>query len=118
MIKNGWFNADGNYFKIEENEKAVLLRVYQKASDETKTWISKKTYRLRPELLKMEIEEGKLNMDYNDFYVEPVHEGEAHNEFERVADMEYEAGVEAAPAATNHLVAAEAWHYVEAEDFF
>ena len=112
-MRDGWFNAEGNYFKLKNEGNVVYLRVYQKAQDDKSEWVNRVSYRLKPELLKTEEVDGKLNMDYEDFYIEPYNEGEACDAFEKEADEEYESGEDAVPARTCHLVAPMYVGYVE-----
>lgn len=98
---NTWYNADGNLFKLKTENGAVLLRAYRKVEN---SGIERESYRLDPELLKLNTVNGKLRLEYEDFYIEPYLTGaDESDSFSIEADAEYE-NADALPAEMNFLV--------------
>ena len=103
---NRWYDAEGNFFKLKEKDGKVLLRAYRKTENgKGEKGITRESYRLDPKLLKTEMVDGVMKIEYDDFFIEPYATGmNPNDEFGMEADEEYEKGVAAIPAGVFPLV--------------
>ena len=67
-----WYNTGNVLFTVRKAEDKVLVRMHRLSNK----GVIKETYRLDPELVIEKVNDGILEFDYKDPYVEPVWTGD------------------------------------------